>query len=121
MLFHSENSSSTDYGYKFKVKAYCKRTKIPPNLHFLPSFSLLAQIKMLGTIAFKKLLEECSSIIPYSYDLISPLMKSALVARPETVVPDLIESSTKQLFFESSHPVRSVSYTVFSYQLLLLE
>jgi hypothetical protein len=113
MLFHSENSSSTDYGYKFKIKAYCKRTRIPPNLHFLPSFSLLAHIKMLGMVAFKNLLEGCNSIIPFSFDLISPLMKSALITRPESLVPDLTESSTKPLIFESSHPVRFLCISFF--------
>ncbi len=108
--------SFKDWGYKFSVKAHCKRVKIPPNLPFLPYYGITTQLKMLGSIAFHKLLQSDERITQHSFDLLESVMISALTPKPETVVPVRIDPPKPEMVFESNHPV-SPPLVIFFFEL----
>jgi hypothetical protein len=103
MHFKSD-SSGNDWGYKFTVKAHCKRSKIPPNLPFLPLHGQLTQVKMLGVVSLNHLLQSDESLIHYSFDFVDTLMNSALTPKPGSVIADCSEASASEVMLESSHP-----------------
>jgi hypothetical protein len=62
---------------------------------------------MFGVIALHSLMTSSEIIVNLSYDFVDGLMRSVLTKRPETIVADRADTGSREIIYESSHPVSS--------------